>query len=209
MSILLQRSLSQTDIDHAKSLCLLWRELFVALTSEADGNFINFHAVLHMFDHISRWGPPILWWARPFEAKHRTFRQYISHSNYHNLELWTAKKEMIMQSFRYLYPQFRWKAQVQRQHKCSVKPDSCIMFHFCGTKTYGRVMSISEDKTLITLRPLLCVTQGKKHKIIGAPQFNDTDLGPAITIPYCDYLGHTLVTNGYINDFVCLQLIKK
>jgi hypothetical protein len=73
MAILLQRALTSEDIDLAEEKCRAWRKEIVELSSTADCDYPNFHNVLHMFNNIRRWGPPVLWWTRPFGKLHYLF----------------------------------------------------------------------------------------------------------------------------------------
>jgi hypothetical protein len=66
MSILLQRSLTSTDIDAAEKQCKEWRHEIINLSSTAYCDYPNFHNILHMFVQIRKWGPPVLWWTRPY-----------------------------------------------------------------------------------------------------------------------------------------------
>ncbi len=70
MSILLRRSLTGDDITEAERLCKEWRKNVVNLIGVDACRYPNFHNVLHMFVHIRKWGPPILWWTRPFGKNH-------------------------------------------------------------------------------------------------------------------------------------------
>ncbi|KAL0481789.1 hypothetical protein AKO1_015397 [Acrasis kona] len=206
MSILLQRSLTGTEIDRAEALCKEWRREYLALRSPADCNFPNFHNVLHMFTHIRLWGPPVLWWTRPFEAKHRVFRRYIQQSNCRDLEKWIGEQEMIVQSARYLYPHMYYMDEVCGSRH-TIKPNDDIMYRSeSGEIMYARVQDISKDRTQIKVQKL---TFPDKHPLLGCYKYSSAIVGDVFDLEGENYLGKLLITKDCINKYVCLQLIKK
>ena len=67
LQIMLRRSLSIDDINLAEKMCMKWRSWMTLLYPST--KFIkrpNFHNVIHVFPFAKLWGPPILYWARPF-----------------------------------------------------------------------------------------------------------------------------------------------
>lgn len=69
----LQETITLDQIDQAEKLCAEWRVQAAKLYGESAVNFPNFHNVVHLFHFIREWGPCVLYWARPFEHKHKTF----------------------------------------------------------------------------------------------------------------------------------------
>jgi len=103
--ILMQESINDSEIDKAMDLCLNWREkmkqLYPTVFLE---NVVNFHAVLHIFDDAKIYGPPILFWARPYEHKHKVMRSFIMRSNKHQDEKWAAQQEKVTQHIHFMFP---------------------------------------------------------------------------------------------------------
>jgi hypothetical protein len=150
MCILLQRSLTLTDINEAEHLCKEWRKC---------------------------------------------------------LELWTAEKEMMMQTFRYMFPYMHWDcANNYLVTDISLKIDSNIMFRVNNATKYGKVASVSKTGEIM----LYEYTFSRQNRLMGCFKFESGTLASKTTqITSWDYLGHFQITKGYVNKYVCLQLVKK
>jgi hypothetical protein len=93
--MLLKPSLSLVEIKIAKEKCLEWRRMMIDLYPQEDFNFPNFHCILHLFPQMERLGVPILYWTRPFEHKHKTFRGINATGNFKNVEVWSSNKGFL------------------------------------------------------------------------------------------------------------------
>jgi hypothetical protein len=105
LQIMLQRSLSIPQINRAEDICVEWRAEMVLLYPQS--NLVlhkaNFHNILHVFPFAREWGPPILYWCRQFEQKHKVFRQFVKEGNHHNDEVWAANRHNILLSLYWVY----------------------------------------------------------------------------------------------------------
>lgn len=72
--ILLQEGISFQDIDKAEKICISFRRDLIKVVPEFSRP--NFHSILHIFEHCRIWGPPILFWTRPFEQRHKTLNNW-------------------------------------------------------------------------------------------------------------------------------------
>jgi hypothetical protein len=112
-----------------------------------------------------------------------------------------------MQTFRYMFPHLKWVPHDEYSivdH--TIKINSNIMYQQHDTVSYGRVTRISGDQKTITIRPYMFKSS---HALLKCPKFESLREQPAIDISLNDYIGHFLITKGYVNTYVCLQLIKK
>jgi len=100
--LILQCPLSRADLHRARTMCVTqFRPLFRQLYGEL-ARFPNNHQIVHLFDAIEPFGPPVLWWVQTFEMKHKTFKSLADHSNKHNLTTWCSLKENVFQTLRFV-----------------------------------------------------------------------------------------------------------
>jgi hypothetical protein len=124
----------------------------------------------------------------------------ISKSNYHNPKLWSAEKEMIMQTVRYMFPYLNWVSSASTLHH-TLKEGSKIMYRTSnGQIAYGIVKFIAEQEGTLEICllkfPKAHMTHNCFRLLLGVEL-------PKISIPFHNYMGQILVTKGYINRFVC------
>lgn len=113
-----------------------------------------------------------------------------------------------MQTFRYMFPHLKW---VQKEEydleDTSIKIGSKIMYRHNDCVQYGEVQAIDQDCKHVTVARFNFT---QKERKLGCLLFTCTmPPGPIFRVHVNDYLGHFIVTNGYVNKYVSLQLIKK
>lgn len=104
--ILLRPTLTFEEICEAERLCIQWRKDAVSLYGQTECGRPNFHAILHVFEFAKEFGPPTLYWTRPFEHKHAVFRRWMDQfsNNSKNDEFQLACREMLLLHVRSCVP---------------------------------------------------------------------------------------------------------
>lgn len=190
---ILQSSLSKEEVNQSEMQCLKWRELMVSVFGGDRLSFPNFHCIIHLFDCARLFGPPVLYWARPYEHKHKTFRRYIAQSNKRNSEVWSAEKEMMLQCIQYLFPEFRVRPQKQAKQ---LPVDLNIIFRSNGSLEYGKIVSyVGSDQYIVQKYSFV-----SRHSILKFFQFKPDQLGLYERISYDDMVSRFYVTHGFVNS---------
>lgn len=216
---MLQEALSDNDIDYAQQLCLKWRQQVIQLfgTTGLQGkkltnvNFPNFHAILHVFDQAKEYGPPVLWWTRPFEHKHTTFRGYIQRSNkQHGCIQWSINKEIQLETFRYMYPElFKIHSPIRKGWSKSLVVGDHVVVLKENELFYAKVMSSAlKYATHITVK-LFSFEKAKQSKLLDCLIFSSLKLDAnEISVPRGDVLSRFSVVHDYVNKYEVLGLNK-
>jgi hypothetical protein len=204
--IMLLRTLSKFEINLAEDMCSEWREkMILAYPQSTILDKPNFHNLVHVFAFARKWGPPILYWARPYEHKHKVFRQFVHEGNHQNDEEWCAARHAVLMSLKWLYS--IGNGAPKQSVKLHLKQDARIMFrhHVVQQPMYGIVQSW--DDCNISVQPLTFRQHGKFHN---CPLFESRVLQPIMSVPRSMYVGHFDVTiDGYVNTFILLNMIKR
>jgi hypothetical protein len=204
--IMLLRSLSKAEIDAAEDMCMEWRQKMERLYSNSTLlNKPNFHNVIHVFQFARRWGPPILYWTRPYEHKHKVFRQFVSEGNHQDDERWCAQRHAALMSLRWVYG--ICIGATKQSQSLHLKKGARIMYKHppLEHQQYGIVDSWDENS--ITVRTLRFLNFHKYHY---SPYFATSVAGATVVVPRAMYLGHFDVTvDNYVNTFVLLNMVKK
>lgn len=166
-------------------MCSEWRsKMCVAYPWASLLNLPNFHNVIHIFAFARKWGPPILYWTRPYEHKHKVFREFIHSGNHQDDENWCALRHTTIMSLKWLYNigsgapkcsislHMEVGARIMYKHQCSCVPQ------------YGIVQAW--DDLTITVKPLTFRTHGEYHN---CPVFAQSILEPTIQVPRVMYIG--------------------
>jgi hypothetical protein len=204
MAIMLRRPISQIDIRKAD---LIWKEWFekmpILFTTSEIAQKANFHNTSHLFDFACFWGPPVCYWARPFEHKHKTFKRYIQQSNHKNELQWCAKQECIKQSIRFVYPHF---AFYRYECKDTLMKDSNIIYQYpldhSVSLRYGIVQNIESE--CIVVAPLTFDEESANHS---CPKFTAAKKEAPITILKSFIISKFELTDGYVNIYALLNSI--
>jgi len=211
---LVQASLSFAEIDHAKSVCLKWRQLMIDLYAEEKYgrkkfHFPNFHSILHVFDQAKRFGPPVLYWTRPFEHKHTVFRQFIQQSNKKNVEKWSIEREILIENTKYLFAEavnIRIPSVKNGSKKLKVE-DKIVFRNENNEKKYGSVIEVMQDGAVKLLEwnvPLNCSTRTKCTKF----ELSFITEGRVVVVHRRQLIHRFTITDKYINRYSVLEISK-
>ena len=85
-------------------------------------------------------GPPVLYWARPYEHRHQSFKKFIDRSNHKNELTWCAEQDNLIQSCRFIYPHYYKKGK--QKFKCSMFSDIQYIDEVTGQTRYGKIVSL-------------------------------------------------------------------
>lgn len=141
---MLRPELSVKDISAAEQRCWKWRKTMLDLFEKSKIATPNFHAILHVFPQALMYGPPVLYWARPFEHKHSTYRGYIENSNNINVETFCMLKEKYVDALHYVLPCLNIRAPKPRV-KRKVNVNDYITFSSDDKKHFGKVTKVLES----------------------------------------------------------------
>ncbi len=113
-----------------------------------------------------------------------------------------------MQTFRYMFPHIRWDQEHEYNlADTAIKVGSKIMFRQDDVVRYGVVEKISSCKRTMDVYTYKFT---REETITGCKQFVEGEKEDKVRIVNINqYLGHFMVTMGYVNKYVSLQLIKK
>ncbi len=202
--MIMKRRMKQSDIDEAQNEWTIWiKEMVELFPHDNLANKPNFHNSSHVFEFARRWGPPILYWARPFEHKHRTFKTHISHSNFKNVVVWCANRDALIQSIRFVYPHYNRK-------KDGMDPNIVGMIQFWSGNVimYGEV--VEQDSSEIEL---LLFSFHLFHSRHYCPIWSSREVTTTLRIKRTDYIGQLHLQKvgeiEYVNHFLLLNLVKK
>lgn len=203
--MLLQPAMRTEDIYSAEKEWYAWHLQILELFPHDSINLkTNFHTVQHVFDFAKSWGPPILYWSRPYEHRHKTFKRLISESNHKNELVWCAEKESVQQAFRFIYPHVRI---FDKQTSSNIREGSQIQYVVNGGIEYGEVQTLQEGN--ITVKRYKFERYHPLHK---CPLWNTRSFGDTMEIRKGAYLGifTTIASRDieYVNHYVLLNIVK-
>jgi hypothetical protein len=212
LNIMLQPQLSMNDIQKAEELCWEWRKQMRQLPDMNNDivNIPNFHAILHVFPQARKFGPPVLYWARPFEHKHMVFRGYIENSNNRDVEKFSTVRDVILETIYYLFPSLKLKKPFrnpfpkrklsERDYILFVNPTSSLQ------KRYAQILEITSDTLKIqefTVQP----GKTKRDKYHRCLILSTMQKQSPISISRSQVVGRFSVVCGYVNPFEVLFLL--
>lgn len=201
MAILLSRNISQNDINDAEKLWMSWFTMLPKVFTVSEiANKPNFHNSSHLFEFARKWGPPVCYWARPFEHKHKVFKNLIAKSSHKDEMDWCGNRESIIQSLRFVYPHIKFHNYKEKE----IKVNSNIRYVDGNDHTisYGVVQNVREDE--LDIIPLKCNEISDYHH---CPRFQSMQRQEQITIPMNCFIEHFAVTDGYVNLYARLNAI--
>lgn len=205
LTVMLKPELSLNEISLAEQMCNAWRKSMLSLFDKNKVATPNFHAILHVFEQAKKYGPPVLYCARPFEHKHATYRGYIENSNNINVESFCMLKEKYVDALNYGRPHLKILAPKVRV-KRSVLENDYITFEFQNKKSYGKVTKATDpsfEVLIYRIKPLV-TRKSAYHKCF---EIHTLDL-ESKTIPKNHVTGRFSLVHGFINRFEVLDMLK-
>jgi len=208
--IMLKPKLSKAEILTAEQMCWNWRKKMVQLYPKVAGKdkvaTPNFHAILHVFPQALMYGPPVLYWARPFEHKHAIYRGYMANSNNFNVGKFCMVKEKMLDCALYLYPNIKIMKPLRKQARSDILPDDYVKCLADNRTYYCKVVSInSEQAIVLTYDVKESVTE--KHSVHNCLVLS-TMATAVRTVPKAAIFGRFSVVYGFINRFEVLDMTK-
>ena len=158
-------------------------------------------------DLAAYYGPPVLWWTRPFEHRHCTFRVYIERSNKKDVATWSIEREILMETITYLFGEYVKIRPPTPKHafRRLNKGDHVRYFNEQSEKCFGRVEQINGDSTCHILQ---LQQPSTRHKVMKC--YCD-----ALSVPQGVKLVHKSkifarfsIIHGFWNLFEPLQISK-
>lgn len=201
MFIMMQPSLSVADIAVGEQMCWKWRATMVKLFQHINKlKLPNFHAILHIFDQARLFGPPILYWTRPFEHKHAIFRHYIDNSNKKNIEQFCLKRDTLIESILYLFPFIKDRSPYRYAKSRTLAINDYVLFYLPNTKLrqYGQIRQIDNGKVKLIHFLRSDKTQCHSvHKCLLLATMNKVE----IDVEAKQIYGRFSLVHGFINRF--------
>ncbi len=207
LRVLHQRHLSKRMIEEAEANWRIWiNHMIHIFGEEVIKSKPNFHNSGHVFSFARRWGPPILYWSRPFEHRHKVFKQFITESNHKDVLIWCANRDSLLQSLRFTYPHLELFIS-KNISTCKPMTDDIILYFESGIR-YGLVKRIGTDTMEIT--PLTFTSVHRFHK---CPDWASRVTVEPVSIHKDMYMGHASLIESeskhFVNHFSLLNLVKR
>ncbi len=112
---------------------------------------------------------------------------------------------MILQAFRYMFPQIKWVPLEEYDlNQTTLKKGSKIMYRVDNRIMYGIVENVTKKNMEVT--PLIFT---RIDALTNCHEFSSAQLSLPTVVEAKDYVGQFMVTAGFVNKYVSLQLIKK
>ena len=200
MRLMLLERLTSQDIDHAENEWRVWAKQMIELFPGDNLNLKpNFHNMTHVFAFARDWGPPILYWARPFEHRHKMFKRLISEGNFKNVLVWSAQQDSIHQSIRFVYPEFN--RNDRKMHK-AIGLGKLVHFWEEGKLCYGEVQEHTPNHIIVTLISFQNVHRGHR-----CPIWDSRRKGNRCIVLWRNYIGLTPLQGNFVNHFTVLNAL--
>ncbi len=208
LRMMLSRRMTRNHIDQAEKEWNIWMGQMEELFPHQLDSKPNFHNCQHIFDFARRWGPPILYWARPFEHRHKTFKVHMSDGNFKNVILYSANQDSLLQAIRFIYPHYDF-VTVNARDNVHIEKGIFMQYWFGCDIRYGEIVSLSHS--VIHVRHL---TFHSHHKLHGCATWDSIARHDVVPVPMSNYIGHlSLIRDAdsrvYVNHFALLNMIKK
>lgn len=159
---------------------------------------------MHVFEQARLWGSPVIYWTRPFEHKHKVFKELIHRSNHKNELVWVAKQDLVNQSLRFVYPHYVFRAS-DGVVRSTVLENNLILYERTGASLGYAIVKEVQDHAFI-IRPLKAKQCNPDHN---CPELATMVKEKQISIPCSQFRGLMNTIDGYVNEYALLNIIKK
>lgn len=205
--IMLKPKLTRQEILHAEQLCWNWRKQMLQLFGAKKVATPNFHAVLHVFPQALLYGPPSLYWARPFEHKHAVYRGFIENSNNRNVGKFCMEKEKIVDCVLYLFPNVKIMKPVKKTVRTHVAIGDEVNIIVGPEVQWGTVLNIREGGSQVVLKTYHWRETTMKHGIHKCLKVSTMNTG-VCTVQLAKVVRRFTIVDDYINRFEVLDMTK-
>lgn len=202
-SLMLSGSMNQAKLQSIKSKLKILKEALIEVYGEVSWDSKpNWHNIEHCIEHIELFGPPTLWWTRPFETRHNSCKEIIrKNDNKKNTEHNLTNRLLRMETIRYYMPQ----EVIEKKKNVTFNVGEFIEFKYDGGIHLGKITNRrGKQFTVCRLKSL----KQKVHALLQCGKVDDVEELDYVTIPKSDILYAHLITDGYFNPFGCLQYLK-
>jgi len=206
--ILLREEISNEEVDECLEIWKDWKKDFEQIYAMGETERPNFHAVYHCILDIKNFGPPISYWTRNFEHKHKEMREIIEGSNFKNVEEWCLYRVEKMKTLQLQFPFMKGEFEVRSSSYSVLSVGDFIQVPGDNIEKIARIVSLSPAH----LNVELFQTPYPKHpKIEGAIDISKLKgkEGKSHAVLYYKMIAKRYrITNGFINPFGVLNFVK-
>lgn len=209
LTVMLSEGLSNDQIEYARRRFQEWQRQMLDIFEERKLCIPNFHAMLHVFDQATMWGPPILHWTRPFEHRHLLLRRQVKRSNMRNILSWIVKRDMLLEHIHYVRPDL----ELRRSHRAmqrSLKtcgPDSLVVCRHPSTQAI-RYAQITQIYTATNEMDVQFFILGPLHRQLHCYKFTNKKEVEQFRIKKEQVLQRFIITKGMVNRFCVLNTVR-
>ena len=204
--ILVQEEMTASDVEKARQMCLDWRRRFVELYPHKT-KLPNFHAILHAIDDIPRFGPPIIYWVRNFEHKHKQYRGIIDLSNFKNVEANAMEKEEMSRIINLMFPYLKQDIFVQSGAYQNLKKGDFVELRM-GNGSIRIAQVIQPQLTAVTLKIFGAEVQTHERIQKAVKISTLTVAKTSLDLPYNAIVRKLLPIGDYLNPYVVLNYAR-